>query len=66
MHGGYTSDELKNIARVINEILVEAREKRPELSTDEVVQKVCELADRGERNATNLFAAIFGSGPAAA
>jgi hypothetical protein len=60
MHGSYTSEELKNLARVLSEILVEARRERPELSTDDVVQRVCELADRGERQAENLFEAVFG------
>ncbi len=65
MPGSYTSDELKNLARVLNEILVEARRDQSELSTDEIVQRVCELADRGERNAQNFFAAVFGDQTAA-
>jgi hypothetical protein len=55
----YSSDELKNLARIINEILAEAQERRPELSTDDVVQRVCEFADEGEKDASKLRAAVF-------
>jgi len=60
MHIGYSSDELKSLARILNTLLVEARDERPELSTDDVVQRVYALADRGERDATKLRHAVFG------
>ena len=36
---GYSPDELKH--RIINDILIEAQTRRPEFSTDEVVQRAC-------------------------
>jgi hypothetical protein len=59
MNVSYSSDELKTLARVLNEILAEARKVRPELSTDDVVQRVCALADRGERDAKSLYDAVL-------
>ncbi|RUO97339.1 hypothetical protein [Hyphomicrobium sp.] len=61
MPGSYTSDELKNLARILNDILVEARRHRPELSTDDVVQRVCALADEGERDHGKFFRAVLGT-----
>jgi hypothetical protein len=59
MNVSYSSDELKTLARVLNEILAEARKLRPELSTDDIVQRVCTLADRGERDAKSLYDAAL-------
>ncbi|MBS0250536.1 MAG: hypothetical protein JSR78_05665 [Proteobacteria bacterium] len=60
MHGSYSSDELKSLVRILNEILVQARTCRPDLATDDVVERVCSLADRGERDAQKLRQAVFG------
>lgn len=62
MHGSYSSDELKSLVRILNDILTEARKHRPDLSTDDVVQRVCTLADRGERDTGRFREAIFGTG----
>jgi hypothetical protein len=61
MHASYSSDELKALARTLGDILVEARTLRPDLSTDDVVQHVCALADDGERDAKNLHIAVLSS-----
>ena len=45
---GYSPDELKH--RIINDILIEAQTRRPEFSTDEVVQRACGQTDHGERD----------------
>ena len=62
MQASYSSDELKTLARVLNDILVEARRARHQLSTDEIVQRVCSLSDGGERDAIVLRQAVFGTG----
>jgi hypothetical protein len=54
MHIAYSSDELKKLARILNEILVQARMRDPEVSTDDIVQRVCALIDHGEQDATKL------------
>lgn len=55
----YSSDELKKLAHIINEILIETRTHRPELSTDDVVQRLCAIADRGERDISKFRAAVM-------
>ena len=57
----YSSDELKSLVRILNDILNEARKCRPELSTDDIVQRFFMLADRGERDARTLHDAVFDS-----
>jgi hypothetical protein len=61
MADSYSSDELKTLVRILNEILVKARTCRPDLSTSEIVERVCALADGGERDADNLHNAVFGT-----
>jgi hypothetical protein len=56
----YRSDELKSLARILNDILAEAQKYRPDLSKDEVVALVFSLADCGERDAKKLHRAVFG------
>lgn len=55
----YSSDELKKLARIISDILAEAQKRRPELSTDEVVRRICALADHGERDIAKLRSAVL-------
>ena len=55
----YSSDELKKLARIINEILVETRARCPELTRDEVVQRVCAIADQGERDISKFREAVM-------
>ena len=47
---GYSSDELKHLARIISDVIGEAQMRRSELSTDEVVQRMCGLSGHGERD----------------
>lgn len=61
MHGSYSSDELKSLVRILNDILAHARTCRPDLATDDVVERVFSLADRGERDAQKLRQAVFGT-----
>ncbi len=60
MHVAYSSDDLKNLARILSDILAQARKLDPDISTDDIVQRVCALADRGERNAKRLKNAALG------
>lgn len=55
----YSSDELKKLARIISEILSETRSRCPELSTDDVVQRVCAIADQGERDISKFREAVM-------
>ena len=55
----YSSDELKKLARIINDILLETRGRFPELSTDDVVQRVCAIADQGERDISKFREAVM-------
>lgn len=61
MHGCYSSDELKSLVRILNDILAQARTRRPDLATDDIVERVFSLADRGERDARKLHQAVFGA-----
>jgi hypothetical protein len=62
MPGHYSSDELKSLVRILNDILAEARRCRPDLSKDEIVERIFSLADDGERDAQKLHQAVFGIG----
>ncbi|WP_045837049.1 hypothetical protein [Hyphomicrobium sp. 99] len=55
----YSSDELKKLAHIITEILAETRSRYPELSTDDVVQRVCAIADQGERDISKFRKAVM-------
>lgn len=61
MHVAYSSDELKSLVRILNDILAQARTSRPDLATDDVVERVFSLADRGERDPQKLRQAVFGA-----
>ena len=60
MADGYSSDELKTLVRILNEILAEAKDRRPDLSKDDIVQHVFALTDEGERSVSKLRDAVFG------
>jgi hypothetical protein len=55
----YSSDELKSLARILNDILAQAEKCRPDLSKDEIVDRIFSLADNGERDATKFHRAVF-------
>jgi len=57
----YSSDELKSLVRILNDILAEARRCRPDLSKDEIVERIFSCADSGERDAKKLHQAVFGA-----
>lgn len=61
MHVAYSSDELKSLVRILNDILAQARTSRPDLARDDVVERVFSLADRGERDPHKLRQAVFGA-----
>ncbi len=44
MQAGYSSDELKFLVRILNDILNEARICRPDLSRQDIAQRVFALA----------------------
>jgi hypothetical protein len=55
----YSSDELKELRRILDDIISEAR-RRPELiHVDDIIEKVFELADHGERDPGKLRDAVL-------
>ena len=65
MADGYSSDELKTLVRILNEIIAEAKDRRPDLSKDDIVQHAFALTDEGERSVSKLRDAVFGIAQAA-
>ena len=58
--GGYGSDELKCFYRVLEAAVAEARAKSLDLPVHEMTRRLFAAADRGERSAQRLRAAILG------
>jgi hypothetical protein len=56
----YSSDDLKSLVRILNDILAEAQRCRPDLSKDKIVERIFSLADSGERDAQKLHQTVFG------
>jgi hypothetical protein len=58
--GSYGSDELKCFYRVLEAAIAEARAKSLDLPVHEMTRRLFAAADRGERSAQRLRAAILG------
>lgn len=57
----YSSDELKELRRVLDDIISEARQRPVSMHVDDIVEKVFELADHGERDPRKLRDAVLKS-----
>ena len=55
----YSSDELNELHRVLEEIIAEA--KQSWLDVDEIIERLFDLADHGERDPGKLRAAALGT-----
>jgi hypothetical protein len=56
----YSSDELHEIHRVLEEIIAEAEQSSPNMDVDDIIERLFDLADHGERDPSKLRAAVFG------
>ncbi|HVZ06204.1 hypothetical protein [Hyphomicrobium sp.] len=55
----YSSDELKELRRVLDEIISEAGRRSAPMAVDDIIEKVFELADHGERDPRKLREAVL-------
>jgi hypothetical protein len=55
----YDSKELKALHRVLDEIIREAKHRAPDLDVDEIIERMFDLADRGERDPEKLREAVL-------
>jgi hypothetical protein len=56
----YNSDELHDIHCVLEHIIAEAKLSVPNMDVDEIIERLFDLADHGERDPEKLRAAVFG------
>jgi hypothetical protein len=56
----YESEELEGVRRVLQQIIAEAKAASVNISEDEIIERVYDLADQGERDPGKLRAAAFG------
>ena len=56
----YSSDELHDIHRVLEEIIAEAKQSSPNMDVDDIIERLFDRADQGERDPNKLRAAVFG------
>ena len=57
---GYHSDELKQLRLVLDSIISEAKERRLDLPVEDIVERMFDLADEGERDPEKLRSAVLG------
>lgn len=57
----YSSDELKELRRVLDDIISEAHQRSAPMHVDDIIEKVFELADHGERDPRKLKDAVLKS-----
>ena len=55
----YSSDELKELRRILDDIISEARRRPMSMHVDDIVEKVFDLADHGERDPRKLRDAVL-------
>jgi hypothetical protein len=55
----YSSDELNELHRVLEEIIAEATQSWPHIDVDEIIERLFDLADHGERDPSKLRAAAL-------
>lgn len=56
---GYSSEELKSFYCVLDRVVTEASERNLQLTIYEMIQRLFEAADNGERNPDKLRIAIL-------
>ena len=56
----YSSDELHEIHRVLEEIIAEAKQSSPNMDVDDIIERLFDRADQGERDPNKLRAAALG------
>jgi hypothetical protein len=57
----YHSDELKQLRGVLDSIIAEAKERGLDLPVDDIIERMFDLADEGERDPDKLRAAVLGA-----
>lgn len=55
----YSSDELKDLHRLLKSIIEEAHERSLNIPDDDIIEKLFDLADHGERDPVKLRAAVL-------
>ena len=55
----YSSDELKDLHRLLKSIIEEAHERSLNIPDDDIIEKLFDLADHGERDPEKLRAAVL-------
>ncbi|MBS0233410.1 MAG: hypothetical protein JSR99_07975 [Proteobacteria bacterium] len=55
----YNADELAEVQRILEEIIAGARASSQAPDVDEIIERLFDLADHGERDPEKLRAAIF-------
>ncbi len=55
----YSADERLDVQRVLEEIIAEAKCSSPGIDAEEIIERLFDLADHGERNPNKLRAAIL-------
>lgn len=55
----YSSDELKDLHRLLTSIIDEARSLSLNIAEDDIIEKLFDLADQGERCPVKLRAAVL-------
>jgi len=55
----YSSDELKDLHRLLKSIIDEAHARALNIPDDDIIEKLFDLTDRGERDPEKLRAAIL-------
>ena len=57
---GYHSDELKQLRSILDSIIAEAKERGLDLPVEDIIERMFDLADEGERDPEKLRAAVLG------
>jgi hypothetical protein len=55
----YSSDELKDLHRLLKSIIDEAQQQSLNIPVDDIIENLFDLADRGERDPEKLREAIL-------
>jgi hypothetical protein len=55
----YSADELIDVQRVLEEIIAEAKHSSPGIDAEEIIERLFDLADHGERDPDKLRAAVL-------
>lgn len=55
----YSADELKDVQRILDEIIAESKQSLPGVDAEEIIERLFDLADHGERDPEKLRAAVL-------